>query len=81
MMDIYMTMLEKVVETGNLYYYLVNYDEYLELIFSNPLMGAGYIFSVATFVLLFVLTIPASVIGIKLFKELIEDIKELKTIE
>ena len=76
MIDIYMTMMEKIVETGNMYYYLVNYDEYLRLIFSNPLMGAWYVISAASFVLLILLTIPACVIGIKSIKGLV---KELKT--
>lgn len=78
MMDIYMTMLSKMVETGNAMYYLVNYDEYLRLVFSNPIMGTWYVISIAMFVLLVLITVPACVIGIKVIKELV---KELKTIE
>ena len=74
-MDIYMTMMEKIVETGNMYYYLVNYDEYLRLIFSNPLMGAWYVISAASVVFLVLVTIPAFVIGIKMIKVLVKEFK------
>lgn len=78
MMEIYMTMLSKMVETGNAMYYLVNYDEYLRLVFSNPVTGFLYISMAVIFVLYLVIAIPMITICVKSIKGFV---KELKTIE
>jgi len=63
--NFYLTMMAKMVETGDLFYWTKNYGEYWRLVMSDPWTATMQIAPLVIMVILIIITV---VICVKLFK-------------
>lgn len=65
--NFYLTMMTKMVETGDLFYWTKNYGEYWRLVMSNPWTATAQI---APLIIMVILVIISVVVCVKLYKML-----------
>ena len=78
MMEMYMIMAQKVVETGDMLYWMKNYGEYMRLVFSNPVTAVAYTVPMVMVIIMVIFLIAMTKQFVRAIKQAKADYKEYK---